>query len=360
MANHLGQWLKTSLTVLAAAYCLAVDAPGARGQPPPARPTDYSYFDKLKKQSDEQQKIDDETRRKVNETARKNIDTQAKAGGGAEQARRDHGASLGQINDRLPKTDGQTAPADSSAGPRLEPGARVEVVMKNGNYYSGTLIGIDGAKVRVQTIPDPEAKPSEFNLDKIAAFRTSDGMFAYNRKLGRFEPALAVYRLNRSSGVFERTESSYGAAFLTEPARVLGPPPGAVWGLVGIAQDGAIALALPIPQSESPEAIPADRIQEIVTSAGVYSYDPKTKDFTFKSHAQFAEEARQQRDAAGQAYYDKEWARRMLEYQVTHPPVVTMLPYYEVFFTTAPKWPWWQLNSSGAANRPSTSAKPPV
>jgi hypothetical protein len=359
MTNYLGQWFKTSLAVLATAYCLAVDGPGARGQSPPARPTDYSYFDKLKTQTDAQQKKDEETRRKVNEAAQKNIDAQAKAGGGAAQARRDHGASLGQINARLPKTADQTSSADSSAGPRLDPGTQVEVVMKNGNYYSGTLVGIDGAKVRVQTIPDPEAKPSEFDLDKIAAFRTSDGMFAYNRKLGRFEPALAVYRLNRSSGVFERTESSYGAAFLTKPARILGPPPGAVWGLVGIAQDGAIALALPIPQSESPEAIPADRIQEIVTSAGVYSNDPKTKDFTFKSHAQFAEEARQQRDAAGQAYYDKEWARRMLEYQATHPPVVTMLPYYEVFFTTAPKWPWWKLNSPGSANPPTSRAIPP-
>ena len=52
---------------------------------------------------------------------------------------------------------------------------------------------------------------------------------------------------------------------------------------------------MPIPQSEAPETIPAYHIQEIVTSQGVYTYDPNRKDFTFKSHAQFAAEARAQR-----------------------------------------------------------------
>ena len=59
---------------------------------------------------------------------------------------------------------------------------------------------------------------------------------------------------------------------------------------------------MPIPQSEAPETIPAYHIQEIVTSQGVYTYNPNRKDFTFKSHAQFAAEARAQRDAAGVAY----------------------------------------------------------
>jgi hypothetical protein len=348
-----------AIVVSAAAFWLVGGRLAAQDQPPPHPRPDYGYFDREKRQTEERQKKDADRQRKVEEAARPSIDAQATASGGADQARRQHGASVGQMNDRLGKSTGRTPSPAAYAGFRLEPGMRVDVVTKTGATYTGTLVGIDGTKVRVQTIPDPAAKPSEFDLNNVAAFRTKDGMFAYNLRTGRFEPALAVYRLNRSTGNFERMESNYGIAFMTAPARVVGPGAGAVWGMVGIAPDGSLALGLPIPQSESPETIPAYHIQDIITSEGVYSYDEKKKDYTFKSHAQFAEEARRQRDAWGQAYYDREWARRQFEYALRHPPLTLMLPYYNAFLANAQTWPWWPLAAEATKPLPPGSGTPP-
>ncbi|HEX4590674.1 MAG TPA: hypothetical protein VH120_12130, partial [Gemmataceae bacterium] len=216
----------------------AGQSPNGPDQAPPRQRPDYSYFEKLNNRLEEQKKKDEETREK-DRAAENKIEAQAKAAGGVEQARREHGASIGQINARLRPAPGQPQPAKSSSGPRLEPGTHVEIVTKDGRDYSGTLVGIDGTRVRLQTIPDPSARPSEFDLNNIAAFRTRDGMFAYNLRSGRFEPALAIYRLNRTTGDFERMDAKYGSAFLTEPARIIGPPPGTVWGLVGLAPDGS-------------------------------------------------------------------------------------------------------------------------
>src|SRR5262245_31096514 len=102
-------------------------------------------------------------------------------------------AALGQP----PAGAGQPSrvPPGSSAGAALEPGMRVDGTMRTGrDYYTGTLVGIDGTRVRLQTIPLPGAKPSEFDLSNIAAFHTDAGTFAYDPWASRFVPALTYYR----------------------------------------------------------------------------------------------------------------------------------------------------------------------
>src|SRR4029453_16898752 len=96
--------------------------------------------------------------------------------------------------------------------------------MKNGNLqYSGTLVGIEGSKVLLQTIHLAGAKPSSFELEGIAAFHTKFGIFAYNPQTGRIVPPLPYFAFNQKSGNFERMSSGTGDAFLAEVARVVGP-----------------------------------------------------------------------------------------------------------------------------------------
>jgi hypothetical protein len=61
-------------------------------------------------------------------------------------------------------------------------------------------------------------------------------------------------------------------------------------------------------------------------------------DVAFKAHVKLAAEAKVQRDAAGQADYNNERARRMVEYQTRQPTFVMMLPFCGAFLTTAPTW----------------------
>ncbi|HEX4591761.1 MAG TPA: hypothetical protein VH120_17625 [Gemmataceae bacterium] len=210
-----------------------------------------------------------------------------------------------------PQSAGQDPTFDSSAAPRLEPGMRVDVVMKNaGTYYTGTLVGIDATTVRLQTIPLPGARPSEFDLSKVQAFHTNAGVYAYDSGTGRMVPAMTYYRLDQSAGAFEKMSSRSDGAFLGVRARILGPTNSA-WASFAVGPDGAWVVGLPATASDSPQTIPAGNLREVVTSGGVYTYDAQSKDYGYQSHAQIADAARATRDAAGQAYYQQEWDRTL-------------------------------------------------
>jgi hypothetical protein len=334
------------IALLAVGYWLSGGRPAARGQAPagagqpPGGPTDYAYFEKLKKQADEHRKKADELYQKARAAAQPHIAAEAKARGGADQARQQLGVTLEEINARL--QPGAPPLPPGTPGYRVEPGMRVDVIMKVGaNQYSGALVGIDGTKVLLQTIPLPGAKSSAFDVSDIAAFQTSYGIFAYNPKTRRIVPALTYYYFNKATGNFERMTTGIGDAFLAEDAKVVGPTNSAL-ALYGVAPDGSWSIGLPVPYSESPQAIPAANFQRIITSQGTYSYDDKGKDYTYKTHAQVAQEAQAQKDAAGQAYYKQLWDRDVQSYQLQTDRVRALQPYYTSFWGGGPSWPWWQ------------------
>src|SRR4051794_13440242 len=124
--------------------------PAALAQAPPGAPTDPAYFDTVYAQATAQRNAADEQRAKVRAAAQRHIDALVKANGGMTQVRRTYGASLADLNARLPNPAGQSRPAGAAPGPRLEPGMRVDVIMKNGaDSYTGTLVGIEGSTVLV-------------------------------------------------------------------------------------------------------------------------------------------------------------------------------------------------------------------
>jgi len=334
--------------VLVVGYCLSGDGPAALSQTqatqPPGGPTDSAYFESLKKQADEQQKKADELYRKLRAAAQPHIDAQAKARGGTEPARQQLGPTLAEINARL-KPGGQPLPP-GTPGYRVEPGMRVDVIMKEGtNEYTGALVGCDGTTVLLQTIPLEGAKPSEFDLSKIAAFHTSFGIFAYNPKTGRIVPALTSFRLKPSTGQFERMASGSGDAFLGVDAKVLGPVNSA-WASLDIGADGSWVVALPIPFYDSPDAIPAADLRQFITSEGVYTYDPQAKNYKYESHATIVAAAQKKEDAAGQAYYKKQWDRSVQEYKLGTSRVQAMQPTFTSPWAAVPPAPWYR---SGAA-----------
>ena len=100
---------------------------------------------------------------------------------------------------------------------------KMDVIMKRGEYYTGVLIGIDGTRVRLQTIPDPKAKPSEFDIKDVQAFHTRDGVFAFNEETGGFESAVTFFRYNKSSGHFERMDDNPQDATMAQDAAIRGP-----------------------------------------------------------------------------------------------------------------------------------------
>jgi hypothetical protein len=332
-----------ALIVVLAGCWLTGDQPAARGQPP-GGPADYAYFENLRKQADEAQKKADELYQKARAAAQPHIEAQSKSRGGTEQARQQLGATLAQINARL--KPGAPPLPPGTPGYRVEPGMRVDVLMKNGtNKYSGALVGIDGTKVLLQTIPLEGAKPSSFDISDIAAFQTKFGIFAYNPRTQLVVPALTYYQFNKSTGNFERMSTGTADAFLAEDAKVVGPTNSAL-ALYGVAPDGSWSIGLPIPLSESPADIPAANFQRIITSQGIYTYDAKGKAYTYTTHAQIAKTAQAERDAAGKAYYKQQWERDVQQYQLGTDRIAAMRPYFTSYWG-GPAGPW--LQSTGPA-----------
>jgi hypothetical protein len=237
---------------------------------------------------------------------------------------------------------------------------QVDLIMKGGtDYYTGTLVGIDGTKVLLQTIPLPGAKPSEFDLSNVEAFHNSAGIFAYDRRTRKFVPALTYYSLNKATGTFDRTASAAGDTLLADHAKILGPTKSA-WALLGVAADGSLSVGLPVPAADSPQTIPAANFQRIVTPDGVYTYDPATRGYTYQSHTQIAQAAQRQRDAAGQAAYQQLWDRHVQEYQLYTNAIHAAQPYYAPYWTGGPTWPWWRTQQGpGPAPQTGSGKTPP-
>ena len=366
MANHVSRKFPASIAVKPVLVALLVvgswlagnqpagrgQAPAGAGQPLPAEQRDYSYFEKLKKQADEESKKAEEHYLKTRAAAQPYIEAQVKARGGTDEAREQLGLTLDEINARL-SPSAPPAPPGTPAS-RVEPGMRIEVLMKNGNlHYSGTLVGIEGTKVLLQSMHLAGAKPSSFELGEIAAFHTKFGIFAYNPKTGRVVPALTYYQFNKSTGNFERMTTGAGDTFMAEDAKVVGPTNSAV-ALYGVAPDGSWSIGLPIPYSESPAAIPAANFQRIVTSLGTYTYDPMAKDYTYTTHVQTAQAAQAARDAAGQAYYQRQWQRDVETYKLQTDRIQAMQSYWGAYWGGGPYWPWWQQRPPVSPGSPGT------
>ena len=74
-----------------------------------------------------------------------------------------------------------------------------------------------------------------------------------------------------------------------------------------IGKTGEWCVGLPIPASQSPGAIPAYHLKEIITSKGVYTYDDRKQDYDYKPHTQVAAEARAARDEYWRKVDEKEY-----------------------------------------------------
>jgi hypothetical protein len=232
--------------------------------------------------------------------------------------KKDLGVSLDELNRRLAakpvaKGDAAAAPAGAGGGPRIEPGAKIDLITRNG-VAKGILLGIEKTRVKVQTLPYPGAKPTEYDVKDVQAFQTRDGIFAYNEGTAQFEPGVTYSRFNRASNIFERTENP-DDVYLSEDAKVLGPINSAA-ALLAVGKGGEWTVGLPIPASRSPAALEPYQLKEIITAKGVYTYDQSKQDYTYKSHGALAAEAKAARDEYWKQVDEQYWQRRKESYQL--------------------------------------------
>jgi len=300
-------------------------------------------FGKIDQQLEDQKKQQAKTDQTLNQVALNVAKAEAAQRGGMDKL----GASLDQINQRVAKLRDKPAVGDAAVRTpavapapgvpekpiRIEPGQKVSVVIKNGAFFTGSYIGMTDKSVKIQTIPDPNAKPHEWDIREVQAFQTRDGIFAFNENTGQFEPGITYFRFNKSSQQMERVESNQDT-YMAQDAQVLGPTNSAR-ALLSVGPTGEWCVGLPLPASRSPQALPAYHFKEIVTSKGVYAYEDQKQDFVYKSHTQFAQEAKEATDKYWEEWRKKNWDRRVQEYQLGTERLKALAP---LFWRP---WSWW-------------------
>src|SRR5205085_2336611 len=113
------------------------------------------------------------------------------------------------VNNAAGKAPGraEARPAPAAAAPAADnvsfaPGQKIELILKSGKSYRGSLVSVTPEKLHILYIEDRAAKPKEYDMHDVMAIETKDGVFALNRETGTFESALTHYRFNPASEAF--------------------------------------------------------------------------------------------------------------------------------------------------------------
>jgi hypothetical protein len=263
---------------------------------------------------------------------------EAKIHGGLEKFKKDFGASLDDLNRKLTAkpdaTPREAKPAANAAAgnkpsPRIEPGMKIDLVMRDGlNVYTGVLREITGTTVSIQGNPNPGAKPQEFDMKKVQAFQTREGIFAYNPASGEFESAITYFKLNKASGTFERTDDQR-EPYQMEDAQVLGAVTvRALW------SPSERVIGLPNAAGQSPPPMDAYQLKAIWTVKGVYTYDQSKQDYNFASRADLAADAKEKRDQMFKDMDKKDWDRHVQSYELGTERLKALASAYR-------HWWWW-------------------
>jgi hypothetical protein len=217
----------------------------------------------------------------------------------------DLATSLDQLNQSLAKAAEQPAgkaappappPADTKV--TLKPGDRVEVLYHE-TSVAGSLVSVTAEKITLLILDGSRRK--EIPMKEVKAIQTRDGVFAFNEATGGFESAVTFYRLNTSSGLFEKMDSGIDT-YIAKDAVVEGGPDKVARAFWALTAAGEKCIGLPMPESKSPKAIPAYHLRTVITTQGEFTYSEDKMDYVFKSH--------QQRLAEGKAATDKFWKER--------------------------------------------------
>src|SRR4029453_1567310 len=137
--------------------------------------------------------------------------------------------TLDRLNESLAKSAerpaGQAAPPAPAVPPAaknvvLKPGGRVEVLFGE-TSVAGSLVSVTAEKITLLILDGSRRK--EIPMKEVKAIQTRDGVFAYNEATGGFESAVSFFRLNTSSGMFEKMESGIDT-YMAKDAVIEGGP----------------------------------------------------------------------------------------------------------------------------------------
>ncbi|MFO0807434.1 MAG: FHA domain-containing protein [Gemmataceae bacterium] len=229
--------------------------------------------------------------------------------------------------------DAQAAAVAAAEASQIEfkPGDHIDLLAKNGNVYTGSLVFLSAETVKILSNPNWPEKPSSHDMRDVLAIQTKDGIYAYNRQSGTFVNALTSYRFNKETGNFDRMSHGPGDLYLSENVKIVGTK--TVNGLYSLGSQGEIAITLPLPNG--PERIPAYQFSSMITAKGVFLFIPEKNVYEFKSHTQIAAEAKETNDKNWRAFTDERYRKNMEGYEAATRRLAALSTYWGT------RWWWW-------------------
>ena len=123
--------------------------------------------------------------------------------------------------------------------------------------------------------------------------------------------------------------------YLAKDALVEGGPDKVARALWALSSAGEKCLGLPIPESKSPQSIPAQYLKTVVTTQGEFTYSEEKRDYEFKSHQQRAADAKAATDQFWKEREEQRYKRLMEGYEAGTRRLRALAP------LVWRRWWWW-------------------
>jgi pSer/pThr/pTyr-binding forkhead associated (FHA) protein len=224
--------------------------------------------------------------------------------------------------------------ADDPAEPPLElkPGMVISIRKRGSantkgvDYENAALAAATGDALFLHSLN--ENKPTKIPVEEIETLFVKNQMYTFNPSTSQFEPGLAFFRLDKSSGMFMRVPRQDVDLSVSERGIIEGETSTQCF----VSRSSGMSLVLPKARFGS-MTFEAKVIETITTNFGVYTWYEPDREYKFKTHTLIAKEINDDREKKAKEMRDEDYKKKVERYKLATDRLKALRPYW---------WSWWR------------------
>lgn len=221
--------------------------------------------------------------------------------------------------------DGNEPPLELTPGMVLSIRKRNSGNTKGVDYENAALATATGDALYLKWFEDNN--PKKIPVEDIETLFVKNQMYTFNPTSNRFEPGLAYYRLEPSTGAFVRAPRQDVDLSTSERGIIEGETSTQCF----VNRTTGLHLVLPKARFGS-TSFEAKMIATITTNYGVYTWLEGKREYEFKSHQSLAKEINAERERHAKEQRDDEYRKKVERYKLMTDRLKALRPYW---------WSWW-------------------
>jgi pSer/pThr/pTyr-binding forkhead associated (FHA) protein len=222
--------------------------------------------------------------------------------------------------------DATEPPLELTPGLVLSIRKRGSANTKGVDYENAALATATGDALFLKWFDDNS--PKKIPIEDIETLFVKNQMYSYNPTTNQFEPGLAFFRLDKSSGIFSRVPRQDVDLSMSERGVIEGETTTQCF----VSRSAGMSLVLPKARFGS-MSFEAKVIETITTNYGVYTWVEGKREYEFKSHTMIAKELNEERDKKAKEQRDDEYKQKVERYKLATERLKALRPYW---------WSWWR------------------